>query len=255
MARARYLVRRLIHHFFPGPGYVRVAGSVIPAPEKRWCGPEFKSDRFYLQSAESEARRLQEHFGCSNESRILDLGCGQGRLPIGLLRVIGDVNYLGIDIDKPSIEWCSKHIGDPNPNYNFMHLDLYNERYNKEGAEINDQFHFDIPSHQFDIAYLFSVFSHTTEDDLRVYLKEIHRVLDDSGSVFFTTFVEEGVPPFSVNPDGYRLKCSGPLHVVRYSKEYLFDLVQELGYEVVHFTYATEADGQSAIYLAKRLAQ
>jgi hypothetical protein len=69
--------------------------------------------------------------------------------------------------------------------------------------------------------------------------------------LFFTTFVEEHVPDFSINPDGYRLKCSGPLHIVRYDKDHLFRICAEYGYSISSFTHQTESDGQSAIYLAK----
>lgn len=251
MPQLAYKIRRLIRAVLPGPGFLTVDGSIIPLPEKRWCGPEFKNDRFYLKSAEEEARRLRDNFKCSNVSRVLDVGCGQGRLPIGILRVMGDVDYTGIDIDGPSVSWCNEHIRRHHPTFKFEHLNLYNERYNKDGEKIDDQFHFDIEDKSSDVVYLFSVFSHTTEDDMKVYLREFRRILDDVGNVFFTTFVEEDVPDVSVNPENYRLKCSGPLHVVRYNRDYLFSLVGELGYTVVNFTHATEADGQSAIYLAK----
>jgi len=87
---------------------------------------------------------------------------------------------------------------------------------------------------------------------MRAYLKEFLRILDDEGKIFFTTFVEENVQNISINPENYRLKCSGPLHVVRYDKGYLFSILDGLGYSVLSFTYGTEADGQSAIYLSKK---
>lgn len=233
-----------------GRDYVELEGSVIPLPDHRWCGPEFKDDAFYLRSAEGEAQRLMEHLGCGAGSRVLDVGCGQGRVAIGLKRrVPGLGGYVGIDIDRRSVEWCQRHIGQDSPAYRFLHLDLYNERYNQGGAAIGQGFQFDLPEASADIAYLFSVFSHTTEADMRPYLRDFRRVLGAGGRLFFTTFVEEGVPDVSINPEGYRLRCSGPLHVVRYSKPYLLTLLAEHGYELLRFTHATEADGQSALYL------
>lgn len=252
MKRITNIVRRTIQKILPTQDHVKISGSIIPSPDRRWCGPEFKDDNFYLKSAEGEANRLINHFQCTKRSRVLDVGCGQGRLPIGILRVIGEIDYTGIDIDKKSIDWCKQYIEQNNSSFKFKHLNLYNERYNKNGIKIDDSFRFDIAPKSVDIVYLFSVFSHTTEEDMQVYLKEFGRILDDGGKIFFTTFVEEDVPNISINPENYRLKCAGPLHVVRYNKEYLFSLLDESGYFVLEFVQGTEADGQSAIYLSKK---
>ena len=232
--------------------FVAVSGSIIPSPDRRWCGPEFKDDQWYIQSSEHEAMRLIDHFQCNLKTRVLDVGCGQGRLPIGILRKIGDLHYQGIDIDQWSINWCKRYIERDHSSFVFKHLNIYNERYNKHGEKIDNSFRLDIASKSFDIIYLFSVFSHTTEEDMEVYLKEFYRILDENGKIFFTTFVEEGVPDFSINPDGYRLDCSGPLHIVRYNKDYLLSILDDCGFSLQSFTYATEADGQSALYLKKK---
>jgi len=74
----------------------------------------------------------------------LDVGCGQGRLPIGILRVIGEINYMGIDVDKASIDWCRRHIERNHPSFKFKHVNFRNERYNNDGIEISDSFRFDM---------------------------------------------------------------------------------------------------------------
>jgi SAM-dependent methyltransferase len=244
-------LRQMLKKIIRRKDYIKIDGSIIPSPDNRWCGAAFKNDQFYLQSAEEEALRLVSKFKCTSQSRVLDVGCGQGRLAIGLLRIIGELEYLGLDIDKSSIEWCQRYIERFHPTYRFQHLDLYNERYNKNGIKIDDNFHFDIENDAFDIIYLYSVFSHTPEEDMRTYLREFYRILTQKGFVFFTTFIEENVPNFSINPENYRLECSGPLHIVRYNKDYLFNLVEEYGFTVFDFSYASETDGQSAIYLRK----
>ena len=181
----------------------------------------------------------------------MDIGCGQGRLPIGILRRLGSLNYLGLDIDKKSIQWCKKYIQNKNVSYLFRHLNIYNERYNNEGIKIDNNFKFELESEYFDIVYLYSVFSHTTENDMRIYLKEIARILNTTGKLFFTTFVENNIPNFTINPNDHRLTISGPLHVVQYEKNYLFSILKDYGFTVQNFSHKTEADGQSAIYLKK----
>ena len=251
MSRAGSVIDKLVYRILPRKEYVEVSGSIIVAPHRRLSGLAFKDNNVYVKSAEREAQRLIDYFKCTKETAILDVGCGQGRLPIGLIRVLGEAAYTGIDIDLSSVNWCEKFIERKHPSFKFKHLNLYNERYNTGGQKIDTTFQFDVKPASAEIAYLFSVFSHTTEEDMRVYLKDFRRVLTPNGNLFFTTFVEDDVPDFSINPENYRLKCSGPLHIVRYNKQYLFSILAECGFSVVDFGHATEQDGQSAIYLRK----
>jgi SAM-dependent methyltransferase len=238
--------RRLI----PGADRVRFGGSVLPPPEKRWCGPEFKDDAFFLRSAEGEAERLRK-MGCGPASRVLDVGCGYGRLPIGLLRVLGEVDYLGLDVHRGSIDWCRRHLERAHPSFRFAWMDRENERYNPGGGAIGEEFRLPVETGAIDVAYLYSVFSHLPEAHLRIYLAELARVLAPGGQVFMTAFVEEGVPPVAVNPPGYAFaRCSGPLHVVRYERGHLAGLLDAAGFRVERFDHGVETDGQSGVYLA-----
>mgnify|MGYP006281266909 FL=1 len=229
--------------------YVEADGSIIPAPDLRWCGAEFKDNSFYLQSAEREAQRLVQSFGCNADSHVLDIGCGQGRLPIGLIRVLGTCHYTGLDVDWDSIHWCRKYIHHKHPSFRFKHINVQNERYHKNGEPLNRKFKFHVRDNALDIIYLYSVFSHMYENNMRIYLKDFARILKPGGHLFFTTFVEENVPNFTNNPDDYGYdKYSSSLHVVRYEKNYLFSILQEKGFSVDKFEHRAEANGQSAIY-------
>ena len=234
------------------PMSVSIDKSIIPSRTASVYGPKFKDYKLYLDSADKEGKRLVEHFQCNVKSRVLDIGCGMGRLPIGILRNIGEIDYTGIDVDHFSIYWCKRFITKHHPSFKFHHLSVYNERYNENGIKIDANFRFDVAGSSMDIIYLFSVFSHTTEEDMRIYLKEFQRILNKNGSLFFTTFVEENVPDITFNPENYSLKCSGPLHIVRYNKDYLFSIIEELGFTIVNFMHAVEVDGQSGLYLQKR---
>ena len=185
------------------------------------------------------------------KSRVLDVGCGQGRLPIGIIHAIGKIDYLGVDVDTRMIDWCKQSIERNYPSFKFEHLNFYNERYNPNGVKISN---FSIAiklkfAKRFDIIYLCSVFTHMTEEDMRIYLRDFSRILKKQGKIFFTAFVEDDVPDISINPENYCMKCSGALHIVRYRKDYLFNIIKEYGYSITDFSYGTEGDGQSAIYL------
>ncbi|HYJ78008.1 MAG TPA: hypothetical protein VEW03_00200, partial [Longimicrobiaceae bacterium] len=77
-------VLRAAGRLVPRADHRELDGSILPPPERRWCGPEFRDDAFFLRSAEAEARRLVERLGCGPRTRLLEVGCGYGRLPIGL---------------------------------------------------------------------------------------------------------------------------------------------------------------------------
>jgi SAM-dependent methyltransferase len=224
-------------------------GVVLPHDNLRFCGADFKDDAYFLASARADADRLVRLCGLTPESRVVDIGCGPGRLPIGILDRIGGVeDYLGIDVDRTSVEWCEKYIAAKHPAFRFHHLDIQNSRYNPDGARIDEGLRFPVQDDGADIVYLYSVFSHMVERDVRIYLKEIRRVLAPDGVVFFTSFVEEDVPDMSVNPAQYRQEWEGPLHCVRYDKSFLESLLEECGFRMDRFEYETETHGMSAVY-------
>jgi len=72
---------------FPFTSSVKFNGIILPPKCRRWCGPEFRDDDYFFQSAILEAKRLKFEFGIKNNDNILDIGCGFGRLPIGLNKI------------------------------------------------------------------------------------------------------------------------------------------------------------------------
>jgi SAM-dependent methyltransferase len=191
--------------------------------------------------------------GLGPESCLLDVGCGVGRLPIGILRRLGSIReYWGVDVDDKSLQWCGRFIERSHPTFRFARIDVENQRYNPSGQALTTAFRFPFPDRALDIVYLFSVFSHMNESDLRLYMNEFRRILVRSGKLFFTAFVEENVPRVSVNPPGYRREWSGPLHCVRYEQTFLASVVLEAGFTVDRLEHATEIDGQSAFYCSLR---
>jgi SAM-dependent methyltransferase len=232
-------------------GTVTVDGQVLPPASIRLGGHNFEQDRDFLASAIADAERLEGSLGVRRGSRILDIGCGVGRLPIGLKSHFGGLrDYTGVDVDLGSIGWCTKHIhGD---RVSFVHLDLANERYNPKGSAMGDDFQLPFPDASFDAIHLFSVFSHMVTEDVVAYLREFRRLLAPNGGVFLTAFVEDGVPEISINPPGYGSfpgEWSGALHCVRFDRSFFEGLVLDAGLVLDRFDHSSDTDGQSAIFL------
>lgn len=250
--KVRKYLSLLKQKLFPPKEFEVYDQSIIPGKHLRLNGIAFKDRDFYIQSAEAEAQRAINQFGCSNESQILDIGCGRGRFAIGLLRLLGPVEYIGLDVQLPLIQWCQKHIESRNPSYRFKHLDIASERYHKNGKPIDNNFKFNIEDKSIDLIYLWGVFTNMAPYVMEVYLNDMKRMLAPNGKVFFTAFVEENVPDVSINPEGYIFeKYNSPLLVVRYEKDHIFSLISAAGLAIDKFNHGTEFLGQSSFYLSK----
>jgi SAM-dependent methyltransferase len=228
-------------------------GHALPPPELRYCGADFRNDAYFVQSAVEEAGRLRKTLALGQGSRLLEVGCGPGRIAIGLLYASYSVGrFDGIDIDRRAIEWCRRFISLSHPEYHFWTVDAKHERYKPDGKEMTTAFSLPFEPGVFDIIYLHSVFANMIENDVRIYTREFRRLLSPGGTVFLTAFVEEGVPPVTVNPENYVMKCVGPLHIVRYEKAHLFSIFESCGFQVERFDHGKELGGQSGIYLRPR---
>lgn len=251
------MLKRLLHRarLWTAPDHTTLEGAVLPPPHRRFGGPEFSDDAYFLASARAEADRVVSRCGLPPGGRVLDIGCGPGRLPIGLLDRGTDVGeYRGIDTHLPSVRWCTRHLAPRNPAFRFEHVDVRSARYNPGGAVADRAARLPLPDSHFHVVYLYSVFSHMLAEGVRTYLGEIGRVLAPGGVVFFTGFMEEGVPDVSENPEGYRLAWTGPLHCVRYDLRFLEGMLADAGFRIDRFVYAEETDQQSAIY-ARRIGE
>jgi SAM-dependent methyltransferase len=234
------------------PEVVLHRGQVLPARDLRFGGAHFLDDEAFLAAGEKDVRRLVEWCGLTRESAILDVGCGTGRLPIGILSALGPVrSYSGLDVSRTAVGWCQRHITPQHPSFHFHHIDVYNERYNPSGKSGADR-RFPLSSASLDLIYLYSVFSHMHSGDARAYLREFQRLLKETGSVFLTAFVEEDVPDEEENPPCYQRPWKGALHCVRYSLPFFTRLIEDAGFHIVHHSHSTETDGQSAFVLRLR---
>lgn len=121
------------------------------------------------------------------EHRVLDVGCGIGRMAIPLTEFITPAGgYWGFDIVKKGIDWCQERITPKFPNFQFRHSDVYNKHYNPGGSEHACDYRFPFEDDFFDFVFLTSVFTHMVPVDLENYLREITRVLKPGGRCLIT---------------------------------------------------------------------
>lgn len=221
------------------------AGTPLPPRSLRMGGEHFRDDAAFVSSAVAEVRRLEAH-GLRPESRLIDWGCGAGRLAIGCIESGNPVaGYHGVDVQRPLIRWAQRHL--TRPGMSFTHVDVANARYNPHG-----QFATGIPGDtaHYNAFYAYSVFSHLTGRDAAAYLREVRRLLRADGFAFLTAFVESDVVVERENPPGYGpMDWRGALHCVRFSRDFFERMIADAGLRVEVFEHGRETDGQSLFVL------
>jgi SAM-dependent methyltransferase len=224
-------------------------GVRLPPTVYRMGGAHFRRDDAFLSSAVTDVSRLETWIGLGPSSRLLDWGCGAGRLAVGIVETMGRIeHYHGVDVQAHLVDWAQRHLGD-RAGFTFTHVDQANPRYNPRGSAERT-----IPGESggYDCFYAYSVFSHLTADDTAAYLGEVSRLLAPGGKAFVTVFVEEDVPDEEENPVGYGpLRWRGRLHCVRYERGFFEHMVRGAGLEIESHEHGKETDGQSLYVLSK----
>jgi SAM-dependent methyltransferase len=146
-------------------------------------GPDF------VEKGEKWVVYFTDVCGLKPDERVLDVGCGSGRVALPLSRYMTEGRYDGFDTGAREIEWCQKHVTPVAPNFHFEHANVYNKTYNPAGTIAPGEFRFPYGDQEFDFVLLTSVFTHMLPADLEHYFSEISRVLKSDGRWLATYFL------------------------------------------------------------------
>ena len=234
-------------------------GLPVPPPELR-LGSVKKTEN-YLNWAKPQIKNMlditeKSGFNFSKGKRILDFGCGAGRM-IRWLKPLSDFCEIwGTDINSEHIYWANKYLKPP---FNF--------------ATTTTIPHLPFEDKYFDFIYAGSVFTHI--DDLTdSWLLELRRILSDNGRLYITIHDLHSIkllnsderpdwknswlskhinqdPVFVENKNdfGVYVTVRGPDSQVFYDDDYFKDLIKPL-FDIISFV--PEAYGYQTAVLLKR---
>ncbi len=180
----------------PARGLVRdLAG--LPAriaDPRRWSDPwqtihNDGSTQDFRTSGDAILAELVRYGGLKPTDRVLDIGCGNGRIARPLVQFLAaDAGYLGFDLSKVAVEGCRRRYGG-DPRFAFHHADLANSEYNRAGLQAQEAFDFPTAGASIDFAFAISVLTHMEIEAIGRYAVELARVLAPGGRAFLTLFL------------------------------------------------------------------
>lgn len=166
----------------PPPAAAPDQAAPLPVPpQELWLGYN------YPAHGEAHVARMMEiveasGFAPGDGDRILDLGCGAGRMIRHLRHLADRCEIWGTDISAEHIFWCRQHLSPP------FHF-----------ATTTKVPHLPFEDRSFALIYCGSLFTHI--DDLAdAWLLELHRILAPDGRLYITVHDNRTIELFEDSP-------------------------------------------------------
>jgi SAM-dependent methyltransferase len=203
-----------------------------------------KSVREFVSIGESTVRWLI-NLGMARTHRVLEIGCGIGRMAMPLTRHIragGPGHYWGVDITPEKIAYCKRTVTHVAPHFRFVHADVFNKYYNPRGSLRAAEYRFPFKRASFDFIFLTSVFTHMLPEDMEHYLAEIARLLVPGGKCvasFWITTEPLGEPYHRYSDVSWIFDPAEPEYGVYYMEPYVRACYARNGLDIDTLRYGT----------------
>jgi len=139
----------------------------LPVPPE-WLRFGYRTSERYLQSGQQDMTAMLNVCPMGDAQRILDFGCGSGRMIRWLQDYAKESEIWGTDINADFVMWCQQHLSPP---FHFALTTMLP--------------HLPFEDRYFDYIYAGSVFTHL--DDLAAaWMLELRRILTTGGRMYIT---------------------------------------------------------------------
>jgi SAM-dependent methyltransferase len=165
---------------------------------------------------------------------VLDFGCGCGRFARQMLQQNPRPRrYLGLDVHRGMIDWCTENLTPIEPTFRFQHHDVFSLAY---GPDNSRRLAAPFPSGdaEFSLVLAHSVFTHLYKDQTEYYLHEIARALRPDGVAYTTWLLFDRVSFPFLTADKVCLFVDelDPTAAVIYDREWLLTTFRRYGLAV-----------------------
>lgn len=164
----------------------------MPVPPRELWGGTWTEPAEYLASGRNHFDTMMNILGASGfrfgeRDRVLDFGCGAGRIIRCCRHLIAAREIWGVDISAEHILWCHQHLCPP---FTFITTTTFP--------------HLPFEDNYFSIIYAGSVFTHIS-DLAAAWLLELRRILRPEGRCYITVRDNHSIEMILSSPPGHRL--------------------------------------------------
>jgi SAM-dependent methyltransferase len=212
------------------------ADRLVP-PRRR----DFVGHSDFVDTGAEFLGHFQRLAGLGPHDRVLDVGCGIGRMARPLTRVIAPPgSYDGFDVHREAIGWCRRRYRRFG-HFRFQVADLFNARYNAAGRDRAAEYRFPYEDGSFDFVFATSVLTHLLPEEAEHYVAEMARVLRPEGRLFVTAFLlddtsraliaagRSGLPFLDPSEPVAIVDESCPEEAVAFASDWLFEVLRRHG--------------------------
>lgn len=154
---------------------------------------------------------------------VFDFGCGCGRIARQLIQQNPrPQSYVGIDLHRGMIKWCSEYLAPSAPGFEFHHHDVFNPGLNPDSSKPSFA-PFPAADGTFTLVNAWSVFTHVLEQSATLYLRECRRILADDGILHSTWFLfdKRDFPMMQEFQNALFINAADPTNAVIFDKGWL----------------------------------
>lgn len=203
---------------------------------------------------------LKSFDAISEDSLVLDVGCGCGRAAVEQAVFLSSGCYCGFDIIPSLIEFCKAEISSRLPNTKFFLSNDSNDLYQSYIEPAEQFLEFDDLEGSPDLITAFSVFTHFDYDVAMSYFRRMRKKISENGRICISSFLINESSRFNIARGVSNLYFDieergvvfgdkeSPLTRVGWNEEFLRNALFEVGLDIDRIIYGNWSGRVSKYY-------